>query len=159
MVPERGNAPPIINTIRTMNTIAKTITTAIIAITLSIPAHADAYIERVMQNEMIPTLNNHGYSIHDIVDTELLAEGESQNFTIRPDAGSEVFVAAVGDWDSNDVDIFVVNTDTGELVTRDILRDDKPVCTFTSGGSAYKVIVKVIDTDRPAYVRVVYATR
>ena len=64
MVPDRGNAPPIINIIRTMNTIAKTITTAIIAITLCLPAHADAYIERVMQNEMIPTLNNHGYTIH-----------------------------------------------------------------------------------------------
>ena len=142
-----------------MNTIAKTLTTAVLAVTLSLPASADAYIDRVMRDQLVPTLLNHGYTIHDTVETELLGNGEYQSFTIRPDAGDEVVIAGVGDWDSNDVDIHVYGGDTGNLIARDILRDDKPVCTFTSRGGSYKVYVKVVDTDRPAYVRVVYATR
>ncbi|MCU0795166.1 MAG: hypothetical protein MUF31_04440 [Akkermansiaceae bacterium] len=142
-----------------MNSLAKSITAAVLALSLSLPASADAYIERVMRDELVPALVNNGFTLHDTVETELLAEGDTQTFTIHPDAGDEVIVAGVGDWDSNDVDIFVVGAESGDLVARDILRDDKPVCSFHSRGGSYKVIVKVIDTDRPAYVRVVYATR
>ena len=47
------------------------------------------------------------YRIHDTELTPILEQGALHAFTIPTDPGEKVALVAVGDWDTNDVDMFV----------------------------------------------------
>jgi len=137
----------------------KAITTAILTLAFAIPANADQYIIHVYSTRIVPGLSSDGFRILDTTMTPLLSEGQTHTVTITPRYGTRVKLVAVGDVDSNDVDMFVVGGESGRDIDRDTLGDDIPVCEFTARGGSYEVTIRVHDTNRPAYVKLVYSTR
>jgi len=91
--------------------------------------------------------------------TPLIQEGGRYTFTISPQEGARVKLIAIGDWDANDVDMFVHGAESGRLIASDTLDDDIPICDFTSRGGSYRVTIVVHDSDAPAFVQVTYAIR
>jgi hypothetical protein len=123
-------------------------------------ARADEYIDSMMEDKILPALRESGYKVRATEMTELLDDDERHIFEIQPPKGADVCLVAIGDIDSNDVDMFVYDGETGALVVKDELVDDMPVCAFIArGGVTYRVSILVVDTDAPAFVKFVYSLR
>jgi hypothetical protein len=137
----------------------KMISAILFTLLVAIPAHADDYIDHQYSNNIVPALTQNGFQILDTTTTPLINQGDSHTFVITPLAGVRVALVGIGDWDSNDVDLHVYCAETGRLIASDTCLDDTPVCEFTSSGVSYRVTISVPDTDAPAYVKFVYATR
>jgi len=119
----------------------------------------DKYLQTRMLNDIIPGLVDRNFTIHDTERTPILEEGALHIFTIPTDPGERVTLVAVGDRDANDIDLFVQRDGSDSIVSRDVLTDATPVCEFTAKGGSYVVSVRVVDADRPAYVRVIFASK
>jgi len=138
-----------------------TILTALALAALSTTAMRadDRYLETRMLNDTIPGLVDLNFTIHDTELSPILEQGALHIFTIPTDPGEQVALVAVGDWDANDVDLFVQREGSDSIVSRDVLTDATPVCEFTAKGGTYVVTVRMVDADRPAYVRVIFASK
>lgn len=136
-----------------------TILTVLAALSTTAMRADDNYLQTRMLNDVIPELVDLNYTINHTELTPILEQGALHIFTIPTDPGDEVALVAVGDWDANDVDLFVQREGCDSIVSRDVLTDAKPVCEFTSKGGSYVITVRMVDADRPAYVRVVFASK
>ncbi len=137
----------------------KALAAVLLALAFVMPIQADQYIDNKYENTIVPGLTKRGFRILQTATTPLIREGGSHTYTITPPAGKRVALVAIGDWDTNDVDMFVYGGESGRLITSDTLPDDMPVCEFTSRGGSYRVKITIPDTDAPAYVKFVYAIR
>lgn len=126
--------------------------------TTSMQADDDSMQTRML-NAVVPGLVDLDFKIRNTELTPILEQGALHIFTIPTYPGEQVALVAVGDWDANDVDLFVQHEDSDSIVSRDVFTDNTPVCEFTAKGGTYVVTVRMVDADRPAYVRVIFASK